>query len=420
MTNKVNDSWLSIVVPVSALSSGLGVLVPLMILSLHGTVMDVSFAVALYTLVGIPASLIWGKLTDEVMNLRLFILLSILGVFPELLIMYFLLSSAAITVSYAFYSFIATAASPSINLLVIGKRRTSSLPSYFSLYSILVIVGGIIGMLPGLFTDSQYLWAYLLFLMFLNALSFIFSMIFIPKRMNFVAKKAENRRIGRSFSLLNMLTPHPFLSTSHRLIDKLSFIVRHKHERTIYLLLLTIGLFTIGIYVFNTSYIPFLYHYGLTYADIFFINMINFVGQVVVYVSLIKYRKALLGLYYRVSTLLRGFSYLVAFIPIFIFSSYFFTINILAYLIAGFAYALWNVSSSVILYSFIRGRHAANYIGIWTAVLGTAGVVGALLSGIISSYGNYILTFSLGILMSILSFLTFSESRFIPTRTKKA
>ncbi|MDP8012950.1 MAG: hypothetical protein RAK22_02505, partial [Nanoarchaeota archaeon] len=173
-----------------------------------------------------------------------------------------------------------------------------------------------------------------------------------------------------------------------------------------------------GIYVFNTSYIPFLYHYGLTYADIFFINMINFVGQVVVYVSLIRYRKALLGLYYRVSTLLRGFSYFISFIPVFVFSSYFFTINILAYLIAGFAYALWNVSSSVILYSFIRGRHAANYIGIWTAVLGTAGVVGAILSGITSSYGNYILTFSLGILMSILSFLTFSESRFIPTRTK--
>ncbi len=407
-----DNKWLSVVIPVSALSSGLSVLIPLMILSSKGNVFNVGFVITLYTLVGIPASLFWGRLTDKLRNIRLFVLFSIISIFPELIILYFISNYKVIIISYALYSFLATAASPSLNILVIGRRRNSSLSSYFSLYSIFIIIGGIFGMLPGLLIDSKYLYLYLLFLIFVNFISFILAFRFIRPEFN---KLMENRRIvhiNRSFSILNMLTTTQFLITSHRLIHKLSFIIENRKSRMIYEFLLVISIFELGIYLFNTSYIPFLYHYSLDYSQIFLINIFNLIGQTIVYLILIKYRRSVIGFYYRLATLLRGSSYFIAFLPVLFLPSILFQINLIAYFIAGFSYALWNVASSVILYSFIRGKHAANYLGIWTAALGFSGVIGAFLSGIISLYLGYELTFIVSIIITLMSSFMFSEKRF--------
>ncbi|MCL5018047.1 MAG: MFS transporter, partial [Candidatus Parvarchaeota archaeon] len=61
---KRND-WLYTILPISAVSSGFSVLIPLYILSLGGNVFDVGVALTLFNVFEVPASLFWGRLTDR-------------------------------------------------------------------------------------------------------------------------------------------------------------------------------------------------------------------------------------------------------------------------------------------------------------------------------------------------------------------
>ena len=79
---------------------------------------------------------------------------------------------------------------------------------------------------------------------------------------------------------------------------------------------------------------------------------------------------------------------LASFMPMFFFSA-----NILAYALSGFSYAVWNLSSSVLLYDLVRGENEGYYIGLWTSLLGGSAVVGALLSGVITLSFGYQSTF---------------------------
>ena len=88
-------------------------------------------------------------------------------------------------------------------------------------------------------------------------------------------------------------------------------------------------------------------------------------------------------------------------------TTYFFTVNAIAYTAAGAAYALWNVTSSVLFYTLIKNMKKGHYIGIWIAMLGAAAVAGAFLSGLISSLFGYTSTFSLSIVAILASFLIF-------------
>ena len=71
--------------PISAISGGLGIFIPLYIIYLNGNVFDVGIAFALYNLVSIPSSIIWGRLTDNYKRNKPFIMLSLLLTLPILL-----------------------------------------------------------------------------------------------------------------------------------------------------------------------------------------------------------------------------------------------------------------------------------------------------------------------------------------------
>jgi predicted MFS family arabinose efflux permease len=83
-------------------------------------------------------------------------------------------------------------------------------------------------------------------------------------------------------------------------------------------------------------------------------------------------------------------------------------LNIIAYAIAGFAYAAWLMSSSVMLYRQIIGKNTANYIGIWLAILGLSSLAGSFISGVISKDFGFTYTFALAIVANIVSLMIFS------------
>ena len=398
------------ILPISAIANGLSVLIPLYILALKGDVFDVGVAVALFNLIGIPASLFWGDFTDKIKKNKLIILISIIGTIPILLILYFIAFIPSIEASYGVYSFIATAASPAINILIMKRNRKLSLPKYFSEYSILSILGGFIALIPGIVLDRQNIADYLIMLLVLNVIALILAIKLIDKDRDHSTK--QSKKVKQSFSLLNALSTTPHILTGYSLIERIRKAIKVRRVKNVYLLLLTMALFDAGLALFNTSYIPFLNDRGVNFAGIFIINIANYIGQLVVYTLFMYFTKRFnLAAYYETSTLLRGLSYLLAFVP-FIFTSFlFFYTNIVAYLFSGVAYAMFNVASSVMMYNQIGKLSRGHYIGIWFSILSLSTVVSSFFSGVLSQSFNYYLTFSIAIIIILGSFIAFRSIR---------
>ena len=207
-----------------------------------------------------------------------------------------------------------------------------------------------------------------------------------------------------------MISVTPFLLTGHGLIKRITGSLKDKKIRSVYTLLSSVALFNAGLYLFNTSYIPYLNKNFVTYGGIFSINVGNSVGQLLVYTVLIGLLSRMkLESYYKISAWVRILSYSIVFLPILSFVGDIFYINLAAYSIAGIGYGLWNVSSSVLLYSHIKKMRPAHYIGIWSAILGVSAVAGSFLSGFISTYVGYEYTFLSAIVAIFISLAIFDK-----------
>ena len=400
--------WMSTLVPISAISGGLGILIPLYIIYVNGNVFDVGIAFSLYNLVSIPSSILWGKLTDNYKKNKLFIMLSLILTLPILIGFILFKGLYGVYFYYSLYAVIATAASPAINILVMGTKRSRGLPRYFSRYAIFNLIGSIIAFGFGILISEHNPFLYLYILLGFNLVAIVLAYVLINDE-HIEIDKNEIKRANNIFPLLNTLTSLPNLLVGSGMIKRIHDIVLNVERKRIYQLLGAIVLFNIGYYLFNTSYVPYLKIYGLDYSSIFTINLVNAIAQIIVFVYIIKIKKGMhLNRLYTRSIFYRSSGYAIAVIAIF-FPGLFFATNILGYMIAGFAYAIWNLSSSVLLYDIVRGSKAGYYVGIWTGLLGGSAVFGALLSGFLSTYLNYTFTFLIAIIFTILSGLLFMK-----------
>lgn len=147
---------------------------------------------------------------------------------------------------------------------------------------------------------------------------------------------------------------------------------------------------------------------GISFAGIFLVNVSNSVAQAIFFPlsgSLSKRGGA--DRLVRVSSLLRGFGYLI--VVGFTFDRFFggalaFGANVLVFAILGAAIALYSTASSLVLFRSLHARNAGSLLGLNSALGGVAAIVGAFLSGILSFYGGYRLTFlvaAVGLLASL-------------------
>jgi MFS family permease len=401
--------WLSVIFPIAAISSGFSVIIPLYILELHGNVIDVSLATTAYALAVIPASLFWGELTQRLKKIKLFIMLSVTGVIPLIFLLYILHSVLLAIIIYAVYAFILTASSPAINILIMNKRKNTVLRSYYGVYGLMSIIGNIIGYLPGVLLFSDVIAKYLLILFAFNTVSIIFAILFIKEEKNHIKNKKSDT-IHSLFPVLNSMSKFPQILAGHNLIVELANIRKRKKTVRIMTIFAAIALVNFGMYLFNTSYIPFLYSYKISYSDIFIINLLNGFGQVIIYLIFMLGRaKNTLRHYYRLSTIVRSSGYLIAILSVISLTALLY-LNLFSYFVAGIGYALWNISASVIIYVNISGKMEAHYVGLWSAIIGISGVLGAISSGFMSFYAGYMYTFILSIIFTLSSVLVFNTA----------
>jgi MFS family permease len=154
-------AWVDAILPFNIAIGPVSTLIQLLILNLHGTVIDVAFAIAFFSGVGIPAALLWGFVADRFQRRKKIIVLSYLV--TAVILVSFLFASAGYHVSllYAVFSFVTSASTTPLNLLIMETELKQKWAVAFAKFSMVTSVGQTAGLLLsvgwGLFFSLNYL-----------------------------------------------------------------------------------------------------------------------------------------------------------------------------------------------------------------------------------------------------------------------
>jgi MFS family permease len=168
----------------------------------------------------------------------------------------------------------------------------------------------------------------------------------------------------------------------------------------------------IGTALMNTSFTPYLVNYGVLDNEVFAIVLINTVIQTGAYRWIRIFAGRLgeikMGSYAIVGR--TGLYVLTAMSVLLLRDTPLFIFAVLMYAGIGIVFALWNSSTSVILFSTLGPDRQGGLLGAYSALSSFGLVIGSLFSGYLSSYFGYSLTFIMAAFVMLSSFFVLEAS----------
>jgi MFS family permease len=391
--------WFYSQLPVDIATGPVGTLIQLYILQLHGTVIDVGLAITLFNAVSIPSAVLWGYVTDRFQSRKTVIVLSSVAVSANLVLLPLANSISGAALIYALFSLLSSASATPVNLLIMETQRKSRWASAFARFSMVSSIGTTLGLLLGI-AWSNYLPISLLVLP-LSALSLASAFL------SFVMIRPPSVSFEREFIVLQRRSLHQRLLALPLIFLRLPSIVDFKSvfkglknalTRQLPLLYLSIFVFYIASGLFNTSFVPSLRAAGLSASEVFLVSMLAMVAQTASfyfagpYVERRDLRKsAVAGLVLR--------------------SACYATIGLLAYFAAGLSYlggtlvlyplagglafAIYYTSSNTMIFNTLGVKSQGSRLGVYSALVGVATMMGSFFSGYVSYYFGFLTTFVL-------------------------
>ena len=396
------SGWVYSVLPIAIATGPLGTLVQLYLIQLNGITLGTiysSLAAAIYNGVGIPAALFWGLATDRLHRRRVLIALSygLMGV--VLVSFYFDTSTAGTVARYSLFSFVSVASATPINLLIMETGEKSRWGAAFARLSMVSSIGTVSGLvLSTLWTTALPQDLTILFpLLGISALvSTGMAIATIPEPAFVLERETLARRRQGFFSRL-LAVPIFFLNLP-RASDFRRVFRGLRSSLTSYVPLFYIS--TICFYfssgLFNTSLVPAMQKYLLSDDEVFAVILAGMVVQT------LSFQVAQRSISQRplVTTsiqglLLRGWSYVAMGASFLLITGPSFIVPalILYPLGAGIAYSLYYISSNTMMFNIVRPRNAGASLGVYSAVVGIAAMAGSLVSGFMSVYIGFEVTF---------------------------
>jgi MFS family permease len=412
------SAWTLTLLPLNAGVQGFSTMVPLYILSLGGTVVDVALITTAYNLVLIPSSIFWGVMTDRLARRRLFFIITCSGCTLIFLLMFLIPYLRALALLYAALGFVIGANSASTNLLVMETSEKKNWISSFSRLNLIANVGSIIGLAVGfVWTSALPLEAFLIFC-------------------------AGSTGVAIALSYARIREPSVPLETKQLSLHHLGYISRIYHGMTVFvghvvlapptgkevlrairatragamtgraLLFLSTFLFTTASALLNTSFTPFLSESGVVDNEIFAVSLVNTLLQTGMYNYVGEFIERFggmrLGSY---AVLVRASLYMVFAGSALVFrGTPLFLVASLFYGLIGVVYAVWNSATSVTLMSNLGPVRQGNLLGGYAALGSLGTVVGSLFTGYISYYQGYSTTFTTAAAVMLCSFFVLEAS----------
>lgn len=389
-------SWMGSALLFNAALGPIGTFVQLRILELHGTVVDVSLAAALYGLTNALSVMLWGFVVDRFHRRRPMIVASFLS--TSLILLLFLAAGTvrSVILLYALIPLVASMSTTPLNLLILETEGKSRWAAALASFSLLTSAGQTLGLLLGI------VWPLLLPLRYFAALLSIASFTSACLAYSLVKEPliTFERRVIVMYrpSFLARLRGAPYMFIRAPSLADFKRVFRMLRCRltaftpTLYL---SSFLFYVASGLFNTSFIPSLKARGLCNLAAFLTTSTSMAAQTLSFEYAGRYVRSLGPLRGATfSLLLRAACY--SLIGVAVYAAYglpLLALILVPYVLAaGLAYALYYTSSSVAVFYSIN-HHQGSHLGVYSALVGFATVAGSLASGLISSSLGFHATF---------------------------
>ena len=409
MADPGKNKWLYSTFPISVATGPLGTMVQLYLIQLNGQALGTIYgglASAIYNGISIPAALFWGLTIDRLHKRKGFIALSYAMTAIALVSFYFDRSTGGTITRYSIISFVSLASATPLNLLIMETEQKSKWAGAFARLSLVSSLGNVVGLLLSVvWTDVLPSQLILLFIP-LGALSVTSSALSVVliKEPQFVFERETVA--GRRPSFFSRLLANPvFFITIPSLSDfRRAFRgIRSSLTRSVPLFYISTILFYLSSGLFNTSFVPAMHLFSIPDQQVFAVILAGMVIQTASF----QVAGRIVGDRNLVTTsvqglLLRGWSYLGIGVAALLFSGPFFVAPaLLLYPLAGgVAFAIYYTSANTMMFTTVHSKSAGAALGVYSAVVGIAAMGGSFVSGFISVYEGYYVTFILaGVLL---------------------
>ncbi len=393
----VKPRWLYAIIPFYAIQSCIGTYVTLRILDLGGSVISVSLASSAFNMVLIPSAFLGGRIADYIGKRRPLLALSAIG---QLLTLSLIAISADVNLMiglYAVYSFFSSLSPTVFSLLLMDTVSKENL-SEGSVFSYkYMIYGSLTGNALGFIVLTMLpLTAVALLPVTFSSILLVLSLLIVKD-----TKRGPSERHAIAMSpdaLITRLSHLPVIVLKTPKLQDVRNVVRDARgavTRDIPLIMVTNALFFLGANLFFTSYTPFLKGNSLSYLEItglnIFITCINGLASMQKFSGFSK--KGDPGMVVEFLSL-RAIAFLFAAIE----SLYFFGhdvlyVTLLLYLLIGMAYTNITIGMNALLYRLLPKEGQGQTLGLYSAIGSVAMFLGSFLSGNISYFFGYPVTF---------------------------
>ncbi|MDD1776720.1 MAG: MFS transporter [Candidatus Helarchaeota archaeon] len=394
------DFWIYAFLPFSAAMAASGTLISLFIISttIGGTVSDIGFISALTTLVSLPLTFIWGKLTDDTGKRKIFILIAFISGFGILFCYFFAVNLTWLVILGILSGLLLGAGDTAKTMYIFDKYPPDLWEEKISKYQQRSGIGACLGLVAGgLF--QTFLNDYALFFLICAILCAVSAIIgfFIIKD---VSKEKILQKIEKT-ALINL--DLAFYSTLVQPRKILSYKVEAKDQETPTKkqFTATLGLFFLGgftlflasnlvftplaAFVTQEVTIPVSYYFWI-FIGYYLVSIIGytFAGN---WIDRKGNRKILL-----IGNLLRISIYAV----FVIFSLIFFVLGMVGSLIlviillifSGLSYSLQNVALQNCLPRLVQ-KNMGEILAIYSIIVGISAIIGSFFSGLIAESLGY-------------------------------
>jgi MFS family permease len=389
--------WVDAILPFNIAFGPVGTLIQLLILNFNGTVIDVALAITLFNAVGVPAAVVWGFVTDRFHRRKLIIAVSYLATAAILVSFLFANTGYVISLLYAVFSFATSAATTPLNLLIMETEQKQKWATAFARFSMVTSIGQTAGLILsvgwGLFFSLNYL---VVPLAILSVVSAALSVMMI-KEPSVVFERQAIAMNKPSFFHRILAVPFFFLRVP-RLNDfkRVFRDIKYELTRQVPILYFSIFMFYLASGIFNTSLVPSLRANNVSSFLIFLVTTVAMVVQIISFRYAGPYTekkspvKAAVG-----GLVLRSVGYGFQGVSLYIISGVWFLAPVLIFypLAAGIAYSVYYTASNTMVFNTLRGGRQGSSLGVYSALVGVATLLGSLVSGFTSFFLGFSATF---------------------------
>lgn len=396
---KKSVAWVDAIIPFNIAFGPVATLIQLLILNLNGSVIDVALAITLFNAVSIPAAVVWGFVADRYQRRKIIIVASYLS--SALVLVSFLFAGTGYWVSllYGAFSFVTAASTTPLNLLVMETEQKQKWATAFARFSMITSIGQTVGLLVsvgwGFFFPLTYL---VVPLAVLSIVSAVLAVVMIKEPR--VVFERQVIAMSKSSFFQRILAVPVFFLRVPRLNDFRRVFRDLKCEltRNVPVLYFSIFMFYLASGIFNTSFVPSLEANNVSGFLIFLVTTVAMVVQVVSFRYAGPFTEKRSPVRVSVGGLvLRSLGYGFLGVSVYVFSGVLFLapVLILYPLVAGFAYSVYYTASNTMVFNTLHCGRQGSSLGVYSALVGIATMLGSFASGFTSFFLGYSLTFIL-------------------------